>query len=215
MKRGFTLIELLIVVAIIAILAAIAVPNFLEAQTRAKVSRCKADMRTLVTAIEAYGVDNNKYAPMADRHFTDVSVAGPNFHSRMPTFYTTPIAYVTSIMLDPFVDKRTATFTSTAYPAESMVGFRYVYYESVMLSSDPPIGFGDPWDKLTEWVGAWNLMGYGPDGLPSVPGTAAPDRGTLHPYDATNGTVSKGNIVRCQKNTASTPIHPRTGTFGF
>jgi prepilin-type N-terminal cleavage/methylation domain-containing protein len=58
-RTGFTLIELLIVVAIIAILAAIAVPNFLEAQTRSKVSRVKTDMRSLATAIEAYAVDNN------------------------------------------------------------------------------------------------------------------------------------------------------------
>jgi prepilin-type N-terminal cleavage/methylation domain-containing protein len=58
-RQGFTLIKLLIVVAIIAILAAIAVPDFLEAQTRAKVSRCKSDMRTLATAIEAYTVDFN------------------------------------------------------------------------------------------------------------------------------------------------------------
>src|SRR6478609_11262839 len=58
---GFTLIELLIVVAIIAILAAIAVPNFLEAQTRAKISRAKADMRTTVTALESYVVDWNNY----------------------------------------------------------------------------------------------------------------------------------------------------------
>jgi type II secretory pathway pseudopilin PulG len=50
---------LLIVVAIIAILAAIAVPNFLEAQTRAKVSRTHADMRSLATALEAYAVDNS------------------------------------------------------------------------------------------------------------------------------------------------------------
>src|SRR4026208_482521 len=58
---AFTLIELLIVVAIIAILAAIAVPNFLEAQVRAKVSRVKADMRSLATGIETYAVDANKY----------------------------------------------------------------------------------------------------------------------------------------------------------
>ena len=60
---GFTLIELLIVVAIIAILAAIAVPNFLEAQIRAKVSRAYSDMRSLATAIESYCVDTNKYPP--------------------------------------------------------------------------------------------------------------------------------------------------------
>jgi len=56
-RRGFTLIELLIVVAIIAILAAIAVPNFLEAQVRSKVARVKSDLRTLATAQEAYFVD--------------------------------------------------------------------------------------------------------------------------------------------------------------
>ena len=66
MKKGFTLIELLIVVAIIAILAAIAVPNFLEAQVRSKVSRARSDQRSLATAIEAYFVDNNLY-PAASR----------------------------------------------------------------------------------------------------------------------------------------------------
>ena len=60
-KGAFTLIELLIVVAIIAILAAIAVPNFLEAQTRSKVSRAMADQRSVVTALESYRVDFNKY----------------------------------------------------------------------------------------------------------------------------------------------------------
>ncbi|MBN1901001.1 prepilin-type N-terminal cleavage/methylation domain-containing protein, partial [Candidatus Sumerlaeota bacterium] len=67
MKRikGFTLIELLIVVAIIAILAAIAVPNFLEAQVRSKVSRVKADQRSLATGLEAYYVDNNDFPAYA------------------------------------------------------------------------------------------------------------------------------------------------------
>jgi len=64
------------------------------------------------------------------------------------------------------------------------------------------------WNKLEEWVGPWLLYGYGPDKTPSQ-GPAA----TLVPYDATNGTVSIGNIVRCARNVDGTPIHPRTGTF--
>ena len=67
-NSAFTLIELLIVVAIIAILAAIAVPNFLEAQTRAKVSRAKADMRTEATALETYNIDWGTYPRQIEFH---------------------------------------------------------------------------------------------------------------------------------------------------
>lgn len=49
------------VVAIIAVLAAIAVPNLLEAQTRSKVSRVKSDLRTAASVLEFYAVDNNSY----------------------------------------------------------------------------------------------------------------------------------------------------------
>ena len=62
-KKGFTLIELLIVVAIIAILAAIAIPNFLEAQTRSKVSRVKSDQRSSSIALESFHIDHNWYPP--------------------------------------------------------------------------------------------------------------------------------------------------------
>jgi len=60
-KKGFTLIELLIVVAIIGIIAAIAIPNLLNAIQRGKQKRTMADMRAIGTAVESYAVDNNIY----------------------------------------------------------------------------------------------------------------------------------------------------------
>ncbi len=64
-SKGFTLIELLIVVAIIGIIVAIAIPNLLNAIQRAKQRRTMGDMRTIATAIEAYSVDLNRYPPAA------------------------------------------------------------------------------------------------------------------------------------------------------
>ena len=63
--KGFTLIELLIVVAIIGIIAAIAIPNLLNAINRGKQKRTMADMRSIATAVESYSVDWNFYPKVA------------------------------------------------------------------------------------------------------------------------------------------------------
>ena len=120
-RSGFTLIELLIVVAIIGILAAIAVPNFMNAQVRAKVARAQSEMRSIQSALEAFYIDNNGYPP-ADcsnrlqmrRQFKGLSEDPSDWvanivHIMVGTgstarryYLTTPVAYISSLPYDPF-----------------------------------------------------------------------------------------------------------------
>jgi prepilin-type N-terminal cleavage/methylation domain-containing protein len=63
-RRGFTLVEIMIVVAIIALLASIAVPNFMRARKRAQATRILEDLRVLDSATDEYAIENNKTSGM-------------------------------------------------------------------------------------------------------------------------------------------------------
>jgi len=207
MRRGFTLIELLIVVAIIAILAAIAIPNFLNAQVRSKVSRVKADMRSVATALESYYVDNNSYPPDAtDQYYYGNTFNGrlgpPDYLSRL-TFLTTPVAYMTSIPEDPFAKGPAENaMYSSAYRDSSgnivhPLAFDYAKYD--MDANYAPEDAA--WGNIAEYTLGlsredatrlkWALRSAGPDGI-SVPLGAT----SCILYDPTNGTTSFGEIVR-------------------
>ncbi len=87
-QKGFTLIELLIVVAIIGIIAAIAIPNLLNAINRGRQKRSMADMRAIATALEAYSVDFNFYpkAAISGALTTQLDIyLTPTFIKRLPT----------------------------------------------------------------------------------------------------------------------------------
>jgi prepilin-type N-terminal cleavage/methylation domain-containing protein len=132
--KAFTLIELLIVIAIILILIAIALPNFLEAQLRAKVSKAKGDSRALMTAMVSYQVDYRQF-PLdfaewvnggnSPRKSLNLAVGGRMccwalFTSERLTpgyVLTTPVKYLYPVPFDPF-NTQAGWFKVAKYPGE-------------------------------------------------------------------------------------------------
>jgi len=174
--KGFTLIELLIVVAIIGILAAIAVPNFLNAQIRASIARVKADFRTITTAMQSYFMDNNDYPP---------DVVGPNVEDQSYKYLTTPIAYLSSteVCRDHFTSKggrqendqrgirNFYDYGHRPYIRQAGVGF-------VIVSFAPDRVLNMPWDT------------------PTMEALAANDgRRSFFLYESSNGLTSSGDII--------------------
>jgi general secretion pathway protein G len=208
-KTGFTLIELLIVVAIIAILAAIAVPNFLEAQVRAKVSRAKADMRTYATGIESYYIDNNNYPMIIAPNSAFLGGAAPASGINGPSIFnpgvygvssrfiwiTTPIAYITSVFRDPFVAPTVGvSLNPDGSKSDGYDGYDYV--DAKTLGPGGRIG-GTRAAAICSGA-AWHIVSSGPDRINGFGGgTSDQAYGPIGvDYDPSNGTLSTGDIVR-------------------
>ena len=92
-RKGFTLVELLVVVAIIGILAAIAVPRFTDASNSAKVAKIQADLRTIDSAIAIYYAKNNAYPSATD--IVDATNGTLSSFPTPPTGVTTTVPNVT------------------------------------------------------------------------------------------------------------------------
>jgi len=192
-SKGFTLIELLIVIAIILILIAIALPNFLEAQLRARVTKARGDMRAIATAFEAYFLDFGNYPD--DNDSDDFGESG---------LYqiTTPIQYLTALPIDPFqpenssfgsagdeygweitttgANKIVATITKTEW--NSNVHAYVITTHGVDVDDDFHCGSGD-----------WPFCGRSITSCPIETGTG--NRGYTN-YAPTNGTKSSGDITQ-------------------
>lgn len=218
-NRGFTLLELLLVVGILVILAALGIPHLLEAQTRAKVSAAKSNLRVLASALESYRVDNSHYPPMRSQPPEDPLGL---LADHQLTVLTTPIAYTSrSAMRDPFgvIRQRAYGFSrataqtapasaspspadvelpipTVVNPARSLLYYEYPSFSALTLRPE-----------LRREAAA--IISIGPDSRDSF-SVYAPFAGALPPlarqlgfhhgvdclYDPTNGTISEGDIAR-------------------
>jgi prepilin-type N-terminal cleavage/methylation domain-containing protein len=201
--RAFTLIELLIVVAIIAILAAIAVPNFLEAQARAKISRAKTDLRTMHIAVNAYQVDWNDCLRDANDADTPPDLKTASWSTEHPgqtadmiftvnqNYYTfrqwrplsTPVAYVT------FQPVQGAFSHNVPYGQDTReIGSGRIVYWTILCGG------------VDRTNGDWYRGNNSPANL-------------AIPYDPTNGTVSRGDIWRGESMASTAEFRTEYGPW--
>lgn len=189
--NAFTLIELLIVVAIIGILAAIAVPNFINAQVRAKIARVQSEFKSIATAMETYSVDQGSYPYPKLASITANGLTTTNI-IRMAIELTTPVAYMSSVEFpDPFFKSGDGSWAANIAAISS---YTYVSYNGRWQETYLTLF------KNTRFKG-YGLASFGPDKIDSGGTVLAP----LHYsgqdipwggiYQTSNGLYSGGDIV--------------------
>lgn len=177
--KAFTLIELLIVVAIIGVLAAIAVPNFLNAQIRAKIARVQSDQNAYSTAMDMYQLDHGNHFP----------------HQNEIWRITTPVAYIAGLNPDPF---------APAIPGRFNFIHMYDPFYFITTQPDPSelnsslLGDFNIWTGYAnQWTGGANdqsMAGIVRYQIRSIGPNRYNEYGMR--YDSTNGLNSNGDINR-------------------
>jgi type II secretory pathway pseudopilin PulG len=183
-RTAFTFVELVLVMCTVAILMAIAVPNFLEARTRSAVSRSVNELGLLKMAVDAYRLEHKVYPLNAEPGVDD----GWDLRA-----LTTPVAYLSRLPMDIFTH-RDIRGTHTLEPVRPVP---YRYYNAVQLNKEGLV-CGDEVDVRFDGYVAGVLWGYGPTHLtPDDPdetlfGPEGAER--MRFYDPTNGTRTPGDI---------------------
>lgn len=171
-QRAFTLIELLIVVAIIAILAAIAIPQFSLAQIRAKIAGTQQDLRIFVNAMVQYHMDNNSYHAHRD-----------TLNQHFPL--TTPVAYLTHFLPDRF-QQRLDMFKKPGFQYSNSY-YHWIPFQTHQDLWGPQFRHSDPelYRMITNRHYSGLVDGWGPATIRGGPR-----------YAESNGLISRGGFFR-------------------
>ena len=129
-KRGFTLIELMIVVAIIGILAAVAIPAFINYMKRAKTSEATVNLKSITEGVMSY----------FDKETNAISHAVPTTSGRTPANKPTASKIMVSSTVQ--ADFSTATWTATGWKPAEPFYYRYTWNEGVACAKQPCTGTG-------------------------------------------------------------------------